>query len=52
MPPSQSDGQQSAADDGHAVQAANGTDLCIIQSHDQKKITGISEQPFQPDSQP
>ena len=52
MPPSQSDGQQSAADDGHAVQAANGTDLCIIQNHDQKKITGISEQPFQPDSQP
>ena len=35
-----------------SVQAANGTDLCIIQSHDQKKITGISEQPFQPDSQP
>lgn len=36
----------------HAVQAANGTDLCIIQNHDQKEITGISEQPFQPDSQP
>ena len=38
MPPSQSDGQQSAADGGYAVQAANGTDLCIIQNHDQKKL--------------
>ena len=52
MPPSQSDGQQSASDDGNAVQAANGKNLCIIQSYDQKEITGISEQPFHPDSQP
>lgn len=44
MSSSQSDGQQSSSDDSLAVQTADGTDLCAVQNHYQKKNPGISEQ--------